>query len=182
MYPFFRFSKTLIQSSLGTLKGDKLALTDTGEITVIANFTDIDNFFEMNNGRIFTLFDLGRTDFAIRSGLGKKLLQKRWGLVVAGSTIQYRRRIRHADKVTIKTDIKAIDEKWIYVEQSMWVKGQACCVALLRTGITNFKTGKVLDTTTVLEAMGYKDLKMPPDNWVQAWIEADKLRPFPKPD
>ena len=36
------------------------------------------------------MFDLGRTDFAIRTGLGKKLIANRWGLVVAGSTIQYR--------------------------------------------------------------------------------------------
>lgn len=180
MYPFFRFGKTLLQSSLGQVKGDKLGLTDIGEYQFIVNINDIDNFFEMNNGRIFTLFDLGRTDFAIRSGLGKNLLKNRWGLVVAGSTIQYRKRIRPFDKVTIKTSLKAIDEKWLYVEQSMWVKGQACNVALLRTGVTNFATGKVLDTQKVLTAMGYADLKMPPDEWVQAWIEADKLRPFPK--
>lgn len=182
MYPFLRFGKTLVQSSLDTAKGEKLALTDVGEFKFTASITDIDNFFEMNNGRIFSLFDLGRTDFAIRTGLGKNLLKHRWGLVVAGSTIQYRRRIRAFDKVAIKTSLKAIDEKWIYIEQSMWVKGQACNVALLRTGVTNFKTGKVIDTATVLEALGYSDLTMLPDEWVKAWIEADKLRPFPKAD
>ena len=133
----------------------------------------------MNNGRIFTLFDLGRTDFAIRTGLGKKLIQNRWGLVVAGSTIQYRKRIRAFDKVTMKTRICAIDERWFYIEQTMWVKGKCTCHALLRTAVTNFKSGKALPTQEVLESLGYINISLPPDEWVQAWIDADKLRPYP---
>lgn len=180
MYPFLRLGKTLIKGVIDDFRGKKLALTDVGEIEFNANISDIDNFFEMNNGRILSLFDLGRTDFAIRSGLGKKLLKNRWGLVVAGSTIQYRKRIRAFNKVVMKTHVAGFDDKWIYLEQSMWVKDQPCCHALLRTGVTNFATGKVLDTTTVLTAMGYAGLHMPPNEWVQAWIDADKLRPFPK--
>lgn len=179
MYPFFRLGKTIIKGMIKEATGKPLAITDTGEIELTASLHDIDNYLEMNNGRIFTLFDLGRMDFAVRSGLGKKLLKKRWGLVVAGSTIQYRRRVRAFEKITIKTRVAAIDERWIYIEQSMWSKGKACSSALLRTGVTNFATGKVIETKTVLTALGYADLSMPPDAWVQAWIDADKLRPFP---
>lgn len=180
MYPFFRLAKTIVKSSLTYKNGNTLTLTDTSELDLVANINDIDNFLEMNNGRIFTLFDLGRTDFAIRSGLGKALLKNRWGLVVAGSTIQYRKRVRLLNKVTIKTRITAIDERWFYVEQTMWVKGKATCSALIRAGVTNLKTGRTIDTNTVLTALGYQDINMPPDEWVTAWINADKLRPFPK--
>lgn len=179
MYPFLRLTKTIVQSGLSTLKGQTLSLTDVGELKLITNINDIDNFFEMNNGRIFTLFDLGRTDFAIRTGLGKKLIQKRWGLVVAGSTIQYRKRVRLLNQVTIKTRLIAVDERWFYLEQSMWVKGQATCSALIRAGVTNIKTGKTITTDVVMNALGYAGINMPPDAWVQAWIDADKLRPFP---
>ncbi|MGY6377893.1 hypothetical protein ACXIUJ_24440, partial [Vibrio parahaemolyticus] len=65
-------------------------------------------------------------------------------------------------------------------EQSMWVKGQPTCSALLRTGITNIVTGKVLPTKQVLSALDYQDINMPPDDWVKAWSDADKIRPFPK--
>lgn len=180
MYPFLRLGTHSIKSFIKQQQGQTLDLTDVGEITLTANVNDIDNFLEMNNGRIFTLFDLGRNDFAIRSGLAKKLFKHRWGLVVAGSTIQYRKRVRLFDKVTIKTKIVAIDERWIYIEQSMWVKGVPTCHALLRTGVTNIMTGKVIETAKVLDSLGYKDVTMPPDEWVQAWIDADKLRPFPK--
>lgn len=179
MYPFFRLTKTIVKSSLNLKQGKTLSLTDTSEYHFTANVNDIDNFLEMNNGRIFTLFDLGRTDFAIRSGLGAKLIKNRWGLVVAGSTIQYRKRIRAFDRVTMKTRICAVDERWFYIEQTMWVKGKCTCHALLRTAVTNFKSGKALPTQEVLDSLGHTDIHLSPDEWVQAWIETDKLRPYP---
>lgn len=182
MYPFLRLGTLAIKSTIKKQKGESLELTDTSEITLTANINDIDNFFEMNNGRIFTLFDLGRNDFAIRSGLAKKLFKHRWGLVVAGSTIQYRKRVRLFDKVTIKTRLVAVDERWFYIDQSMWVKGQPTCSALLRTGVTNIMTGKVLPTAKVLQALGYQDIQIQPNDWVKAWADADKIRPFPKAD
>lgn len=177
MYPFLRYGKSIADAIIANKKGHTLDLTDTGEITIRCQLTDIDNFFEMNNGRVLTLFDLGRTDFAIRSGLGKMLVKKRWGLVVAGSTIQYRKRIRAFDKVTIKTRVAAIEGRWIYIEQSMWVKDKPCSSALIRTGIT--KKGRALDTQEVLEAMGKSDWKLPPTGYVKEWIESDNDRPWP---
>lgn len=179
MYPFLRLAKTIVKSSIDFKQGDTLNLTDTSEYHFKARLNDIDNFLEMNNGRIFTLFDLGRTDFAIRTGLGKKLIQNRWGLVVAGSTIQYRKRIRAFDDVIMKTRLCAVDERWFYIEQTMWVKGKCTCHALLRTAVTNIKTGKTIDTKTVLSALNLSDINMPPDEWVQSWVNADKLRPCP---
>lgn len=177
MYPFFRFGKTIVDALVSEKKGDSLDLTDVSEIEFRSSLTDMDNFFEMNNGRVFTLYDLGRTDLAVRTGLGNLLLKKRWGLVVAGSSIQYRKRIRVFEKVTMKTRVVAIDERWVYLEQSMWIKGQPASSALLRTGVTS--KGKVLHTDTVLDAMGKTGFKMPPSEWVTAWAEADKLRPWP---
>lgn len=186
MYPFLRLIKNIAKSShayhQSQKNGTTVSLTDTTEYRFTARVNDIDNFFEMNNGRILTLFDLGRNDFAIRTGLGKKLIQKRWGLVVAGSTIQYRKRIRLFDKVTMKTRVCGIDERWFYIEQTMWVKGKCTCHALLRTAVTNIKTGKTIDSKTVLDALGYTDIALPPDEWVKAWITADKMRPFPHDD
>ncbi len=179
MYPFLRLGKTLIKSTIAYTQGQRLGLYDSTTLDLLANINDIDNFFEMNNGRILTLFDLGRTDFAIKTGLGKALLTERWGLVVAGSTIQYRKRVRLFDKVTIKTRLAGIDERWFYMEQSMWVNKTATSTALIRTGVTNIKTGKTLPTATVMAKLGYADEQRPLDDWLQAWIDADKLRPYP---
>ena len=177
MYPFIRYTKSIVQAANAARQGHILDLADTSEIEIRCQLNDIDNFFEMNNGRVLTLFDLGRTDLAIRSGLGKMLLKKRWGLVVAGSTIQYRKRIRAFDKVTIKTRVVAFEDRWIYIEQSMWVKDKPCSSALLRTGVT--KGGRVIDSQEVLDAMGKSDWKLPPTGYVAEWITSDADRPWP---
>ena len=177
MYPFIRYATTIAHAALQVKKGKSLAFDAVSEITLCCRLTDIDNFLEMNNGRVLTLYDLGRTDFAVRTGLGRQLLKQRWGLVVAGSTIQYRKRIRAFDKVTMKTQIVGIDARWIYVEQSMWVKGKPCSSALLRTGVT--ERGKVIETARVFAALGKSDWELPPTGYMAEWIESDKDRPWP---
>ena len=177
MYPFIRYATTIAHAALKVKKGNTLTLKETSEITFRCRLSDIDNFLEMNNGRVFTLYDLGRMDFAVRTGLGKQLLKQRWGLVIAGSTIQYRKRIRAFDKVTLKTKIVAIDERWMYIEQSMWVKGKPCSSAILRSGVT--KGGRVIEISKVLAALGQSDWDLPPTGFVAKWIESDAERPWP---
>ncbi|WP_201529745.1 acyl-CoA thioesterase [Psychrobacter frigidicola] len=177
MYPFIRYATTIAHAALQVQKGNSLGFDDVSEITLRCRLTDIDNFLEMNNGRVLTLYDLGRTDFAVRTGLGKQLLKQRWGLVVAGSTIQYRKRIRAFQKVTMKTQIVGFDERWIYIEQSMWVKGKPCSSALLRTGVT--EGGEVVETARVLAALDRSDWQLAPEPWVQEWIDGDKDHRWP---
>lgn len=187
MYPFIRLGKTFAKAINDTRKGKFLELTDTGEIEFISSPTDMDSFFEMNNGRILTLFDLGRNDLAVRTGLAKQLLKNKWGLVVAGSSIQYRKRVYVFKKVRIKTRLVGMDDKWIYIEQSMWVSDKLgnkaddkpASTALLRTGVSSLKTGKVIATQQILDAIGKSDFRLPIEPWVQAWADADKLRPWP---
>lgn len=177
MYPYLRYTKSIVRAVIANRKGQSLDLTQTSEVTVRCSLTDLDPMLEMNNGRALTVYDIGRTDFIIRTGLGRLLLKKRWGMVVAGSNIQYRKRIRLLDKVTIKTHIAGFDERWIYLEHSMWVKGKPCSSMLLRTGVT--EGGRVVDTARVLAALGRSDWKFPPSGYVAEWIESDKDRPWP---
>lgn len=177
MYPYLRYTKSIVDAVVANKKGQPLEFTQTSEVIIHCSFTDIDPMFEMNNGRVLTLYDIGRTDFIIRTGLAKQLLKQRWGMVVAGSTIQYRKRVRLFDKVTIKTHLVGIDERWLYLEHSMWVNDQACSSVLLRTGVT--QGGKVVEVAKVLEALGQGDLKLPPTGYVKEWIESDEDRPWP---
>lgn len=177
MYPFLRYSATIVKAALQVKKGHTLSFDDVSEMSFRCRLTDIDNFLEMNNGRVLTLNDMGRMDFAVRTGLVSQLIKQRWGLVVAGSTIQYRKRIRVFDKVTIKTHVVGLDTRWIYIEQSMWVKGKPCSSALLRTGVT--ERGKVIEPKRVMVALGIADWVKPPEPWVQDWIEGDKEHRWP---
>lgn len=177
MYPYLRYTKSIVDAFVANKKAQTLAFDQVSEVDVRCSITDIDPMFEMNNGRVLTVYDIGRTDFIIRTGLAKQLLKHRWGMVVAGSTIQYRKRIRLFDKVTIKTQLVGIDERWLYLEHSMWVKNKPCSSVLLRTGVT--AGSKVIETAKVLEALGEPNLVVSPEPWVQEWIESNKDHRWP---
>jgi acyl-CoA thioesterase FadM len=173
MYPLVR----LFASSFRAALSKTIGMDAVCETTFRCMPWDIDIFLEMNNGRILTLYDLGRFDLSIRTGLVKVLKKKRWGLVVAGSTVRYRRRIKMFDKVSMRTKVVGFEGRWIYVEQSMWVKGQAASSVLLRVGVTG--KGKAIQSDKVLEAMGIPNWKPEPSGWVKSWISSEEHRPWP---
>lgn len=173
MYPIFRAIRTFVTSK----KATALSFGDVSEISFYCRPWDIDMFMEMNNGRILTLFDLGRFDLAIRAGLMAVLKANSWGLVVAGSTVRYRNRIRMFDKVIMRTQIAGIDERWIYINQSMWVGDKPCSSVLLRTGVT--EKGKVICPDRVKEVMGVGDLQFEHCSFLEAWKTAEDQRVWP---
>ena len=173
MYPISRLLKITYQARTKP----RMAFSDTSEIYFRCRPWDLDMFMEMNNGRILTLFDLGRFDLALRTGLVDILKEKRWGLAVAGSSNRYRRRVHLFDKVTMKTNVVGYDERWIYIYQSMWVKRQATSSGLLRTCVT--EKGSAVDTKRVLEALNAGDWQPEVPEWVNEWRLAEQHRPWP---
>ena len=173
MYPFIRLIDVFIRGR----RRAPLGPTDVSVLHMTVWPWDCDISGEMNNGRHLTLFDLGRFDFGTRSGLMKILKQKRWGLVVAGSTIRYRRRLTPFQRYTLHTHLVARDEKWFYFVQSTERKGVVCSSALLRTGVTS--KGKVIPTQDVADALGHPDWQTPMPAWVKAWADSDATRPWP---
>lgn len=174
MYPFMRFFWVL-----ATAKG-RGAMTpdDASELPMIAWPWDCDPFVELNNGRQLTLFDLGRFDLGARTGLLKLLKDKRWGLTVAGSSMQYRKRITPFQRVTLRTELLGRDERWFYIGQVFERRGEACSQGLLRTAVLAPGRG-IVPTQEVADALGWSDWNRPPPAWVSAWIEAEKTRPWP---
>ncbi len=174
MYPVFR----LLKEFLVFRSAPPLGLTETHVSHHICWPWDIDLFLELNNGRTLTLYDLGRIPLAKRAGLVAALRQNQWGLTVAGSSVRYRRRVRAFDRITMHSRAVCWDDRFIYIEQSMWVRGQATSDALFRTAITG-KDG-IVPPKTVLAAMGVSPEISPeiPD-WIKAWTDAESLRPWP---
>jgi acyl-CoA thioesterase FadM len=138
---------------------------------------DLDGFLEMNNGRVLTLYDLGRFAMSIRVGLWDKLREQRWGLVVAGSSVRYRARITGFQRFDLHTRLIGWDHRFFYIEQAMW-RGDTCCNhALLRTGVT--ARGRLAPVHSVTEALGHAGPAPALPGWVTAWTEADADRPWP---
>jgi len=138
---------------------------------------DIDPWMELNNGRTLTFYDLGRIPLAKRAGLVDVLKRERWGMTMAGASVRYRARVRMFEVVEMHSRVVGWDDRFIYLEQSMWT-GQTCCNQIVyRSAVT--EPGGIVSPDRVLVAMGHDDPAPQMPAWVQAWIEADAQRPWP---
>jgi acyl-CoA thioesterase FadM len=138
---------------------------------------DIDIFIEMNNGRILSILDLGRTVLAKRVGLLTALKQKRWGLTMAGVSVRYRKRIRPFVKFKVVSRAVGWDDKFFYLEQSIWIGEDCACQALYRSAITD-KNG-IVRPRQLFDHIGFEGERPVLPDWAQNWIDADQTRPWP---
>lgn len=154
-----------------------LGIFDTYTRSMTCLPLDADIFWEMNNGRILTFYDLGRFGLAQRIGLLKALRDQGWGLVVAGSSVRYRARIRPFQRFELRTRLIGWDERFFYIEQAMWRGDTPCNHALLRTGVT--EKGRLVGTERVADAMKLSPVSPDLPEWVAGWAEADSRRTWP---
>lgn len=139
---------------------------------------DIDLWMELNNGRTLTLLDLGRIPLAQRIGLITVLRRQRWSLTMAGVSVRYRRRIRAFEKFEMRSRAVFWDDRFIYLEQTMWKQDGECANhALYRSAVVD-RNG-IVAPDRVIEAMGQDIQKPETPDWIQAWIDAEVARPWP---
>ena len=173
MYPYFRLAK----EALKFRKAPDLPILGTHVSHHICWPWDIDPWMELNNGRTLTLFDLGRIPLAMRTGLAGTLRANGWGIAVAGASTRYRRRVKMFHRIEMRSRCIGWDERFIYMEQSMWRKGECTGHMLLRGAVTSAQG--IVPTDTVMARMGTATQSPPLPDWVQAWIAADAQRPWP---
>jgi len=175
MYPIFRFMLEMRRAR----KLPPLAMGETHVTRVTCLPWDIDYQFEMNNGRVLTLFDIGRVVMLERLGVVERVRKLNWYGTIAGSTIRYRRRITLFQKLEMRSRVIGIDESFNYIEQSFWRlgDGECCAHAVLRVAIT---TGKgIIPTAEVVEKLGLEYPEMTLPVWVKAWDASERQRPWP---
>lgn len=174
MYPFVR----MIWDWQRAKSLPKMSIADTHVSTHRCWPQDIDLWMELNNGRTLTIYDLGRIPMGVRVGLIDALKREKWGLTVAGSIVRYRRRIRPFEKFEMRSRGLFWDDKFFYVEQSMWKQNGECANhAVLRTAVTD-KNG-IVSPDKVVSAMGHSEPSPEPPEWVKLWLQSEEMRPWP---
>lgn len=139
---------------------------------------DLDMFLEMNNGRALSLYDIGRIAMAQRVGLIDVIKREGWGLTMAGSSVRFRRRIRGFERFQMRSRASCWDDKFMYLEQSMWKRNGECASHVLYRAAVTDKAG-FIPPERILQAMG-KDITSPPmPSWIKAWCDAEATRPWP---
>lgn len=175
MYPVVRYAKELWVHRRAPALG--AGETHVGHVTCWP--FDIDLWMELNNGRTLTLMDLGRVVLYRRAGLDRALRARGWSVVVAGASVRYRRRVRMFDRLELRSRILGWDDRFSYVEQAFWRKGECTSHALFRAAITG--GSGIVPSAEIYREMGWPGESAPLPGWVTAWAEAEARRPWPPP-
>ena len=174
MYPFIRFAYATWKS----YRAPKIGLFETHVSHHYCMPWDIDLWLELNNGRTLTLYDLGRVPMAVRTGAAQARKASGVGMVVAGASVRYRKRITMFKRFEMRSRFAGFDDKFLYFEQSMWFEDGTCANQNLVRGAVTRK-GKMVPPTELLHHIDPDIATQSLPEWIQAWIDADKIRPWP---
>lgn len=174
MYPVVR----LIWQSIKHRKSPPLPVTGVHVSHHMCLPWDIDLWMELNNGRTLTMYDLGRIPLAARVGLIGALKRNRWGLTMAGASVRYRRRICTFEVIEMRSRAAYWDDRFFYIEQSMWKKNGECANHIVYRSAVTAKSG-IVPPADVARAMGVDGTPPLAPEWIKAWIDADAARPWP---
>ncbi len=173
MYPFIRLGYQLFKYR----NAPKLPLDGVHISHHICWPSDIDPWRELNNGRTLTLFDLGRMPFSRRIPLANALVDRKWGMTMAGNTVRYRRRIRLFDRIEMRSRAIGRDARFIYLQQSMYVRGEAASSGVFRAAIVG--ENGIVPTEELVNHMGIPDWNPEMPAWVNDWISSESQRAWP---
>lgn len=173
MYPFVRLAKEFFVHR----NAPKLPVISTHVSYHRCWPQDIDGFMEMNNGRILTVLDLGRSVLAQRVGLIKVLRDKGFGLTMAGNSVRFRKRIRPFTRFKLASRCVGWDAKFMYLEHTIWIGSDCAVQALFRSAVTD--ANGIVSPTVILDALGEDHTSPALPDWVQNWVDADATRPWP---
>ncbi|OSP55376.1 acyl-CoA thioesterase [Pseudoruegeria sp. SK021] len=172
MYPVLRLCKELFLHR----NAPPLGTFDTHHSEHLCWPWDLDVFLELNNGRTLTLYDLGRIVLSRRTGLRQILARQGWGVVVAGASVRYRKRILAFQRFQMRSRCVGWDDKFFYMEQTMWRQGACTSHLLIRAAVTD--AHGLVRQDRVAQVLDRPDSPPLPD-WVTAWGQAETLRPWP---
>src|SRR5688500_8893638 len=140
---------------------------------------EIDTSLHMNNGRYWTLMDLGRADLMIRSGLWRAVVKHRWLPVVSAAKIRFRRELRLFRPFSLKTRIVTWADTWVVIEHRVVCRGHdgreiLHAVALVRAGLYDRATRRFIAVEEMLNTIGSAAPAPEPTPEVAAFLAAEE--------
>ena len=128
---------------------------------------DLDFNRHVTNGRYFTLADVGRMDFVLRSGAFRAALRHRAIPVVGDVCGKFRRELKLFQSFEIHTRMLGWDEKWSFVEHLFLKDGKIVAVVVMR-GLLRSGNGNVAPDELARElGLGERSPVLP--QWVCDW-------------
>jgi acyl-CoA thioesterase FadM len=142
-------------------------------------FHDLDTSLHMNNGRYWTLMDLGRTDLMLRTGLWRAVLRHRWLPVVNAGTIRFRRELRLFRSFQVETTILCWSESWLVMQHRVLSRARdgseiVAAVALVRAALYDKAGRSFVPVARLLGEIGVVAQSPAPSPEVAAFLASEE--------
>jgi acyl-CoA thioesterase FadM len=138
VYPWLR----LIRVVTGLIGRPKVDLFTTTRVRLRVWPNDLDFNLHVNNGRYFTLADLGRMHWFARTGILDVARQHQARPVVGDALARFRRDLRAFQSFEIHTRLVGWDHKWGFLEHRFVRGGRAIAIVAVR-GLFNGPKGPI---------------------------------------
>lgn len=166
--PFFRLSSVLFKA----YRKPKSGFLEQTEIETKVHLNDLDMNMHMNNARYATMFDLGRVDFLVKTGLMKHIWNDKWRPIVAATTITFLKSLKLYERFKVTTKLVYCDEKWFYLEHRLLRKNELYAVSYVKCLF--LKLGKKIPSQELAQMLDVPIFpQMNPPQSLLKWIEAE---------
>ena len=176
MNVIWRTLLVILRARLRVRRGKTLDPTAVGTVRLTTLPTDIDILRHMNNGRYLSLFDLGRWDLLIRTGLFGAMKDQGWYAVVSSETITFRKSLELWHRFELQSRFIGHDEKALFMEHRAVVDGEVYARAIVRARMLR-RTGGTVSNEELFAAVGKPEGVPEIDPWVHDWAAASALPP-----
>ena len=157
-----------------------LDVSSVGRIRLTTLPTDIDILRHMNNGRYLSLFDLGRWDLLIRTGLLDAMTERGWYAVVSSETVTFRKSLQLWQRFDVESRFVGHDDKAVFLEHRAVVDGEIYARVIVRSRMLR-RTGGTVSNEELFAAVGRPEGVPEIDPWVHDWAAASALPPVRTP-
>jgi acyl-CoA thioesterase FadM len=168
MHMIFRTLLLFWRANRARRRGSAIGHYDVGRLAMRTLPTDLDLNRHMNNGVYLSILDLGRFDLLIRNGIWEILQGRGWYPVVVSESITFRKSLTLWQKFVIETRVSGYDDKAVFVDQRIVVKGEIYAQAVIRARFLK-KSGGTVSVAELIDAIGTvpPDLRLP--EWQVRW-------------
>lgn len=131
---------------------------------------DLDLNRHVTNGRYFTLADIGRMDYVLKTGAFRIALRRKAVPIVGDAWGKFRRELKLFETFEIHTRMLGWDEKWSFLEHRFIKDGRVAGVVLMR-GVFRSSTGTV-PPVDIVRDLGVPEQSPPLPAWLTAWSQS----------
>uniref|UniRef100_UPI00292CED2C acyl-CoA thioesterase n=1 Tax=Clavibacter michiganensis TaxID=28447 RepID=UPI00292CED2C len=120
------------------------------------------------------LFDLGRWDLLIRTGLFDAMKDRGWYAVVSSETVTFRKSLQLWQRFDIESRFVGHDDRTVFLEHRAVVDGEVYARVIVRSRMLR-RSGGTVSNEELFAAVGKPQGLPEVEPWIHDWASASAL-------